>query len=82
MKKGFALPVYDNKHVKTKVKSFDGKASTNLNDNHIPDEGKHCVFLSMIILDAVVKMGLKYYPQVNLEDCKYTIKQNMIWISL
>ena len=49
--------MYDNKYIKTKVKSFDGKASTNLNDNHIPDEGKHCVFLSVIILDAVVKIG-------------------------
>ena len=51
------MPVYDNKYIKTKVKSFDGKASTNLNDNHTPDEGKHCVFLSVIILDGVVKMG-------------------------
>lgn len=69
--------MYDNRYVKTKVKSFDGKTSTNLNDNHIPDEG-----YDDTILDAVVKMGQKYYPQVNLEDCKYTIKQNMIWISL
>ena len=49
--------MYHNKYIKTNVKSFDGKASTNLNDNHIPDEGKHCVFLSVIILDAVVKIG-------------------------
>ena len=65
--------MYDNRYVKTKVKSFDGKTCTNLNDNHIPDEG-----YDDTILDAVVKMGQKYYPQVNLEDCKYTIKQNMI----
>ena len=27
--------------------------------------------LSLIMLDSVVKVGKKYYPQVFLEECKY-----------
>ena len=33
------------------------------------------VFLSLIILDSVIRASRKYYPQILLEECKYEIKK-------
>ena len=30
----------------------------------------------MVLLDSVIKVGKKYYPQTLLEECKYEIKNN------
>ena len=30
----------------------------------------------MIILDSVIRVNKKYYPQILLEECKYEIKNN------
>ena len=32
-------PVYNEKYLKTKIKSYEGKISTNFNDDKIPKEG-------------------------------------------
>ena len=37
----------------------------------MPEEKSPCKFLSMIMLDSVVKANKKYYPQTLLEECKY-----------
>ena len=62
--------------MKTKVKSYNGKIDTNLQDNDIPNEGEHCVCLSVILIDSVIKMGRTYYSKVFLEDCKYAVKKS------
>ena len=33
-------------------------------------------FLSLIMLDFVIRVNQKYYPQTLLEKCKYEIKKN------
>ena len=30
-----------------------------------------CKFLSIIIIDSVIRVNKKYYPQTLLEECKY-----------
>ena len=32
--------------------------------------------MSLIMLDSVIKVNKKYYPQTFLEECKYKIKKN------
>ena len=32
--------------------------------------------LSLIMLDSVIRVNKKYYPQTLLEECKYIIKNN------
>ena len=32
--------------------------------------------LSLIMLDSVIRVNKKYYPQTLLEDCKYVIRNN------
>ena len=34
------------------------------------------IYLSVILIDSVFTTGKNYYPQVFLEECKYTIKEN------
>ena len=35
----------------------------------------HCIYLSVVLIDSVFKMGKNYYTQVFLEECKYTVKE-------
>ena len=41
----------------------------------MPKEKVPCKSLSIIMLDSVVKVKKKYYPQTLLEECKYEPKQ-------
>ena len=37
----------------------------------MPKEKAPCKCLSIIMLDSVIKVNKKYYPQTFLEECKY-----------
>ena len=37
----------------------------------VPKQGYSYKCLSLIVLDSVIKMGKKSYPQTLLEECKY-----------
>ena len=39
--------------------------------NKMPKEKSPCKFLSIIMLDSVIKANKKYCPQTFLEECKY-----------
>ena len=41
----------------------------------MPKENVSYKCLSLIILDSVVKVKKKYYPQTLLEECKYETKK-------
>ena len=40
--------VYNEKYIKTKIKSYNGKISTNFHNNKIPKEGSQSICLSVI----------------------------------
>ena len=64
-------PVYNEKFLKTKIKSDKGKINTNFHDDKISKECSRCIFLSVILIYSIFKMGKNYYLQVFLEECKY-----------
>ena len=64
------------KYVKTKIKRYGDKINTNIPDKKIPKENTSYKCLSLIMLDSVVRVNKKYYPQTLLEECKYEIKKN------
>ena len=75
-KKGFdSKPVYNEKYLKTEIKSYEGKISTSFHDDGIPKESSHCICLSVIMIDSVFKIVKNYYAQFFLEDCKYIVKR-------
>ena len=63
-------------YIKTKEKMYDNKVNTNFQGKETPKGGSSYKCLSLIMLDSVVKVGKKYYPQVFLEECKYVKRKN------
>ena len=66
-------PVYGDggKYIKTKIKIYAGCMITNLYNKKMPKEKTPCKCLSTIMLDSVIKVNKKYYPETFLEECKY-----------
>ena len=65
----------NDKYVKRKIKSYGDKVNTNFQGKKIPKENASYKCLSMIMLDSVIRVNKKYYPQTLLEQCKYEMKK-------
>ena len=62
---------YDDKYIKTKIKTYADIIITNFHNKKMPKEKVPCKCLSIIMLDSVIESDEKYYPQTFLEECKY-----------
>ena len=51
---------------------------TLFSDDIIPEEKIEHECIPCIIVDSVLKIDKKYYPQVYLEQCKYKVKKREI----
>ena len=67
--------VYDKKYLKTQVREYDGAIKTHFLGNDVPKENMHYTCIACIIIDSIMRMGKKNYPQVYLEECKYKMKK-------
>ena len=56
----------DHKYIKTKIKIYADSMVTNFHSKKMPKEKSPCKWLSIIILDSVIKAKKKYYPQTFL----------------
>ena len=65
-------PVYgdDDKYIKTKIKTFADSIITNFHNKKMSKEKAPCKYLSLIMIDSVIKANKKQYPQTFLEECK------------
>ena len=61
---------YDDKYIKTKIKTYADIIITNFHNKKMPKEKVPCKCLSLIMLDAVIESDEKYYLQTFLEECK------------
>ena len=70
-------PVYgdSDKYLKTKIKSYGDKVNTNFQNKKIPKENVSYKCLPLTMLDSVIRVSKKYYPQILLQECKYEIKK-------
>ena len=68
-------PVYDEKDIKTRVKTFEDKVITKFTGNEIPKENTHYSCIAAICIASVIKLERENYPQVNLEQCKFRLKK-------
>ena len=66
--------LFDNKYLKTKIKSYIGEIRTNFNGK-VTKKGFKCICLSAIVIDSVFKSGKNYYSQKFLAECKYKTKE-------
>ena len=62
---------YDDKYIKTKIKTYADSLIANFYDKKMPKEKAPGKCLSIIVLDAVIESNEKYYPKTFLEECKY-----------
>ena len=70
-----SMPVYDEKYIKAKVREFNGVIKTNFLGDEIPKENVHYTCIACVIIDSVVRMEIKNYLQVYLEEHKYKMKK-------
>ena len=57
-------PIYgdDDKYIKTKIKNYAGSIITNFHNKKMPKEKAPCKYLSIIMIDSVIKANRKNYP--------------------
>ena len=64
--KFYSHPIYDDKYIKTKVKTFNSLINTLISVNEIPKERNHYICIAAVCVDSVLKIEKKNYPQVYL----------------
>ena len=56
IKEGFdSESVYNEKYLKTEIKSYDGKINTHFCDNKVPEEGSQYICLPIVLVDSVYR---------------------------
>ena len=63
-------PLYDEKYIKTRLKTFKVKAITKFTDNEILKENTYYSCIDAIWVNSVIKLEKENYPQVNLGSVK------------
>ena len=71
-------PVYgdNNKYINTKIKMHEDRVNSNFEGKKVPKENASYKYLSLIMLDSIIRVNKKYYPQTLLEECKYVVRKN------
>ena len=67
--------VYDQEYIKAKVKTFNSIVNTIFWDDEIPKENVHYTYIAVITFDSAIKVDIKNYPQVYLEEYTNGIKK-------
>ena len=65
----------NNKYIKARLNLYN----SNVHGNKPAVDNGHYFCLSIILLDSVINLDKKYFSQIFLEECKYTMKK---WIKL
>ena len=77
-KKFYSDPVYNNRYINTKIRSYNNDIITNFHDidnknSKLPEKNKAYKCMSLILLDSIIKINKKYYPQTFLQECVYKL---------
>ena len=55
-----ALPVYDDRYIKTKIRTFGGNVCTDFCCLKVPEDGVECEFFTVIFIDSLIVYENKY----------------------
>ena len=72
------LPVYDDRYIKTKIRTFGDKVDTNFHSLNVPEDDIKCESFTVISIDSLLVYDKKYYLQVYLDNCAYKIVNKQI----
>ena len=70
--------IHNEKYLKAKIKSYNGKISTTFHNIKIPKKGSQYVCLSVTLIDSLFRADKNYYPRVFLEEFKYVVNEKKI----
>ena len=77
--KGFdSKTVSKEKYLKSKIKFYEGKINRSFHGDKMLKKGSQWIYLSVILIDFVFRMGKNYDPQQFLLECKYVVKEREI----
>ena len=71
-------PIYNNKYINTKIRSYNNDIITNFRNidnknNKLPEKNKPYKCVSLISLDSIIKFNKKYYLQTLLQEFVYKL---------
>ena len=74
-----ALPVDDDRYIKTKIGTYGDKVYTNFWDLNVSENKVVCNSFTVISIDSLLVYDNSYYLQVYLDNCTYkTVGNQMI----
>ena len=56
----------------------EDRVNKNFQGKEVSKEDASYKCLSLIMLESVIRVSKKYYPQTLLEECKYVIRKNKV----
>ena len=73
-----ALQVYDDRYIKTKVRTYCDKAYTNFCGLNVAEGDIECETFPVISIYSLLVYENKYYLQVYLDNCAYKITKKQM----
>ena len=68
-----AVPVNDDRHITTKVRTYDDKVYTNFCGLNVPEVSVESESFKINSIDSLLAYEKKYYPEVCLDNFAYKI---------
>ena len=68
-----ALPICDDRYIKSKIRKFSDKVYTNFGGLNVPEDDVECKSFTVISIYSLLVYDKKYYLQVYLENGAYKI---------
>ena len=68
-----ALPLYDDRYIKAKTRTYSHKIYTDFRGLNIPEDDIEHESFTVITTDSLLVYKIKYYLQVYLDNCAYKI---------
>ena len=66
-------PVYDNRYIKPKIRTYGDSVYTNFHGVNVPEDDVECESFTVISIDSLLIYENKYYLQIYLDNCAYEI---------
>ena len=78
------LPVYNDRYIKTKIRTYGDKLYTNLCGLNLPEDGVKFDSFTIIFIDFLLVYENNYFLQVCLHNCAYKIldKQMIVLMTI
>ena len=67
------LPVYDDRYIKSKIRTCGNKVYTDFCSLNVPEDDTECESFTVICIDFLLVYKSKYYLQVYLDNWTYKI---------